>query len=159
MVLWCAQGVLNSSLRYKLQSTFPLNVREHFDTWILLRHPASFPPKIFRGNYVSSFFFIRFISFPCFFLIFHSGAMRSDVSGITKQKYQEENRRYCDRCNIPLIRKLVIRIANYPHRLGLSGKFVENSKKLTCLKITGYRIKYSTVLWVLELQIWRSRKV
>jgi len=41
----------------------------------------------------------------------------------------------------PLIRKLVIRIANYPDRLGPSGKFVENPMKLTCLEITGYRIK------------------
>ena len=35
----------------------------------------------------------------------------------------------------PLIRKMVIRIANYPERLGLSGKFVENNTKLTCLEI------------------------
>ena len=27
--------------------------------------------------------------------------------------------------------------AGYPDRLGLSGKFVENSTKLTCLEITG----------------------
>ena len=38
------------------------------------------------------------------------------------------------------------------------GKFVENSTKLTCLEITGYRIKYGTVLWLLELQIRRGRK-
>ena len=38
----------------------------------------------------------------------------------------------------------------YPDRLGPSRKFVENSTKLTCLEITGYRIKYSTVLWLLE---------
>jgi len=59
----------------------------------------------------------------------------------------------------PLIRKLVIRFANYPDRLGHSGKFVENSTKLTCLEITGYLIKYSTVLWLIELQIRRGRKV
>jgi len=59
----------------------------------------------------------------------------------------------------PLIRKMVVRIANYPDRLGLSGKFVENSTKLTCLEITGNRIKYSTVPWLLELQISRGRKV
>ena len=41
----------------------------------------------------------------------------------------------------------------YPDRLGPSGKFVENSTKLTCLEITGYRIKCSPVLWLLELQI------
>ena len=59
----------------------------------------------------------------------------------------------------PFIRTLVIRIANYSDRLGPSGKFVENYTKLTCLEITGYRIKYSTVLWLLELQIRRGRKV
>jgi hypothetical protein len=54
---------------------------------------------------------------------------------------------------------LVIRIANYPDRLGPLGKFVENSTKLTCLGITGYRIKYSTVLWLLELQNRCGKKV
>jgi hypothetical protein len=58
-----------------------------------------------------------------------------------------------------LIRKLVICIAKCPDRLGLSGEFVENSTKLTCLEIAGYRIKYSTVLWLLELQIVRGRNV
>jgi len=59
----------------------------------------------------------------------------------------------------PLIRKLVIRIANYPDRLGPSGKFVDNSTKLTCREITGYRIKYSTVFWPLDLQISHGRKM
>jgi hypothetical protein len=49
--------------------------------------------------------------------------------------------------------------AGYPDRLGPSGKFVENSTKLTRLEITGYRIKCSTVLWLLELQIRRGGKV
>ena len=49
--------------------------------------------------------------------------------------------------------------AGYPDKLGPSGKFVDNSTKLTCLEISGYRIKYSTVLWLVELQIRRSRKV
>jgi len=49
--------------------------------------------------------------------------------------------------------------AGYPDRLGPSGKFVQNSTKLTCLEITGYQIKYSTVLWLIELQIRRGRKV
>ena len=49
--------------------------------------------------------------------------------------------------------------AGYPDRLGPSGKFVENSKKLRCLEITVYWIKYSTLLWLLELQIRRGRKV
>jgi len=46
----------------------------------------------------------------------------------------------------PRIRTLVIRHANYPDRLSLSGKYVENSTQLTCLEITAFRIKYSTVL-------------
>ena len=39
------------------------------------------------------------------------------------------------------------------------SKCVENSIILTCFEITGYRIKYSTTLWLLELQIRRCRKV
>jgi len=31
--------------------------------------------------------------------------------------------------------------------------------KLTCLEITCYQMKYSTVLWLLELQIRRGLKV
>ena len=58
-----------------------------------------------------------------------------------------------------LIRTLVLRIANYLDRLGPSSKFVENSTELTYLETTGYRIKYSTVLWLLKLQIKRGRKV
>jgi hypothetical protein len=58
----------------------------------------------------------------------------------------------------PLIQTLVIPI-NYPDRLGPPGKFVQNSTKLICLEIAGYRIKYSTVLWLLELHIRRRRKV
>jgi hypothetical protein len=54
---------------------------------------------------------------------------------------------------------LDIQIANYLDRLGPSGKSVENSTKPTFLEITGYRIKYSTVLWLLELQIRRGKKV
>jgi hypothetical protein len=54
---------------------------------------------------------------------------------------------------------LVIRNSNNPVRLGSSGKFVENSTKLNCLTTTGYRIKYSTVLWLIELHISRCRKV
>ena len=43
--------------------------------------------------------------------------------------------------------------------LALRVKFVENSTELTCLDIAGYQIKYSTVLWLIELQIRRGRKV
>jgi hypothetical protein len=50
--------------------------------------------------------------------------------------------------------------AHYPVRLGpSSGKLVENCTKLIFLEITGYRIKYSTVLWLLELQIRRGLKL
>jgi len=38
--------------------------------------------------------------------------------------------------------------AGYPDRLGLPSKFFGNFTKLTCLEITGHRIKYSTVLWL-----------
>jgi len=41
--------------------------------------------------------------------------------------------------------------------LALLGKSAKNST--ACLEITGYRIKYSTVLWLLELQIRRRRKI
>jgi len=34
-----------------------------------------------------------------------------------------------------------------------------NSTKLSCLEITGYRIKYSTVFWLQELQIRCGWKV
>jgi hypothetical protein len=47
----------------------------------------------------------------------------------------------------------------YPDHLGPSGNFFYNSAKITCLEITSFRIKYSTVLWFLELQIRRGRKV
>jgi hypothetical protein len=39
------------------------------------------------------------------------------------------------------------------------GQFVDNCTKLSCLEITGYRIKYSRVLWLLELQIRQGGKV
>jgi hypothetical protein len=59
----------------------------------------------------------------------------------------------------PLMRTLVIWFTSYPDQLGSSAKFVENSTKLTSLEITGYQIKYSTVLWLIELQIRCGRKV
>jgi hypothetical protein len=59
----------------------------------------------------------------------------------------------------PIIRTLVIRIASYPDRLEPSGKFFENSTKINCLEVTGYRIKYSRVLGLLELEIMLDRKV
>jgi hypothetical protein len=57
-----------------------------------------------------------------------------------------------------LVRKLVTRIANYSDRFGPSSKFIKNSTKLIYLEITGYRIKYSIVLWLLEFQIRRVWK-
>ena len=59
----------------------------------------------------------------------------------------------------PLIRKLIIRITNYPDRFCPLDKFIQNSVKPTRLEITGDWIKYSTVLWLIELQIRYGRKV
>jgi hypothetical protein len=42
--------------------------------------------------------------------------------------------------------------------LALGVKLSRILQKLTCLEITGYRIKYNTVLRLLELQIRRGRK-
>ena len=59
----------------------------------------------------------------------------------------------------PLIRKLIIRIINYPERFVSSGKFIENCKKNIFPEITGYQIKYNAVLRLIELQIRRGRNV
>jgi len=48
--------------------------------------------------------------------------------------------------------------AGHPDRLGPSNKFVENYTKLTCLAITLHWITYSTMLWLLVVQIRRGRK-
>ena len=53
----------------------------------------------------------------------------------------------------------LIRTSNYPYRLGPSDKFIDNSTKPTCLPINCYRIKYTTVLWLLEFRISRGRMV
>jgi len=58
---------------------------------------------------------------------------------------------------IPIIRTLIIRVTHHLDRLG-PCKFVEDSTKLICLEITGYRIKYSRVLWLLELQIRQGQR-
>ena len=65
----------------------------------------------------------------------------------------------CVYSRTPRNRTLFIRNANYPDQLAPLGKFVEISTKQTCLEITGYRIKYSTVLWLLDLKIRCGRKV
>ena len=72
---------------------------------------------------------------------------------VRKVKAKIRQRRYS---RTPFTQTMVIRITNYLEWLGRSGK---NCTKLTCLEITGYRIKYSTVLWLLELQIRHSHKV
>ena len=61
----------------------------------------------------------------------------------------------------------LVRIANYPDRVGPSGILVENSTKLTCPESIGYGVKYSTwcvqVLrspkeaFVAAMQSWRER--
>jgi len=66
---------------------------------------------------------------------------------------------YANYSRTPLIRTLVVRIANRSDRFGPSGRFVKYSAKLTCLEITGYRIKYGAVLRLLELRIGRGRNV
>jgi len=58
----------------------------------------------------------------------------------------------------PLLRVLAIRIAIFPDPFGPPGKFVANSIIQTFHEISHYRIKYSTVLWLLELQISHSRQ-
>ena len=60
---------------------------------------------------------------------------------------------------IPLNLKLVNRSSNYSDRLGPPSNFVENSTELTCLETAGYRVKYSTVLWLIEPKIRRGRRV
>jgi len=54
--------------------------------------------------------------------------------------------------------------AGYPnrqlsHQLDPSGNFFENYTKLTRPVITGYRIQYVRLLWLLELKIRCGRKV
>jgi hypothetical protein len=49
--------------------------------------------------------------------------------------------------------------STYPRVGYVDRQIVENSTKLSCLEITGYWMKYSTVLWLIELQIRRGRKV
>ena len=49
--------------------------------------------------------------------------------------------------------------AGYPDRLYPSGKFVGNSAKEICLEVTGHQLRYSTLFWLIEIQIRRGRKV
>ena len=46
--------------------------------------------------------------------------------------------------------------AGHPDQFGPTSKSVENPTKLTGLEITGYRVKYSTALLFVELQIRRG---
>jgi len=52
----------------------------------------------------------------------------------------------CKYSRSPFTRTLVFRIANYPDQFGPSGRFVENSTKLTRVGVTSYRTKYITML-------------
>jgi len=53
---------------------------------------------------------------------------------------------------------LDIQIANYPDRLGPSGKSVETSTKPNFLEITGYRIKYNTIQYsIVQYSVVASR--
>ena len=71
--------------------------------------------------------------------------------------------------NFPLVlvyifKMMLLQNSTYPEpgytdRFGPSGKCVENPTKISCLEITGYRIKYSRLSWLLELQIRLGRKV
>jgi hypothetical protein len=61
-----------------------------------------------------------------------------------------------------VISTLITRIASYPDRFGLSGKFVQNSTKPNCLETTGIgsgTVQYCVVLWLIELRIGRGRMV
>jgi len=60
----------------------------------------------------------------------------------------------CEYSRTPHILTLFIRIANFPDRLGPSGKFAENSTKLRCLEITGYRIRCIPVASRASNQAW-----
>jgi len=60
---------------------------------------------------------------------------------------------------VELNHTLVIWITTYVDWLGTLSKFVQNSTIPTCLEITGYQIKYSIVLWLLELEIRNGQKV
>jgi hypothetical protein len=60
---------------------------------------------------------------------------------------REESGKYS---RIPLIRTLVIRIADHLDRLGPSSKFVEDCTKLIWVEVTSYGIKYSVELWLVE---------
>jgi hypothetical protein len=68
--------------------------------------------------------------------------------------YRNENRHIVQYSRTPLVRMLVIRIANYPDWLGPSSKFVENSKKVTCLEITVYRTKHSSIIASRTYETW-----
>jgi len=59
----------------------------------------------------------------------------------------------------PLMWALAVRTTNHPDWFVPLCKSVKNSTKVTCLANVGYRINYSTVLWLLILQIRRGRKV
>ena len=81
-------------------------------------------------------------------------AMGRGGGGVTLSESAGLFRRYCAVCRVELHSS-----GRPDDRFGPSGEFLGNFTQLTCLEITGYRNKYSTVLWLLELQIRRGRKV
>ena len=58
-----------------------------------------------------------------------------------------------------LIRMQIVRIANCPILVGISVKFFANYTQLPCLEITGSRIKYCTLVWLLERYKWHCRNI
>jgi len=77
--------------------------------------------------------------------IFWHSLLRGFGSGWKDSIYLQQNSTYLD--------------AGYTDSLGPLGKFVENSKEIMCHEITGYPIRYSRALWLLELEIRRGRKL
>ena len=63
-------------------------------------------------------------------------------------------RKNIKRSRNPFTWMVVIQIAIYLDWLGPSYKFVEKSKKQTCLEITSYWIKYSVMASRTSNQVW-----
>jgi len=122
---------------------------------ILLMKCTENEPSINNTRRFGEMLQIQFHSSKLYFANLYSPSIHSHIS-VMRYLIQHRHSLFLI-CLI--IRTLVIRITNYPDRLRSSGKFVENSTERTCLEITGYRIRYSAVLWLLELQIRSGRKV
>ena len=68
------------------------------------------------------------------------------ASIVLRSEYVELVRYIELRTSVLQYSKLHLSGSCYPDRLGPAGKSVQNSTKLICLEIAGYRIKYSAVL-------------